>query len=211
MRKSLIAVAVVLALAALADVVARNVAESRLADHIDEHQSVTGTEVDIHGFSFLLQAARSEFGEVDVTLPTIQASASGSPVLQVDDVRLKLSDLHTSQMFTEAVADRVQGSGTVSYEQLTAILGVDVSYDEETGGLLLAAPRLNVGVRVEPSVDDDGNLTLGAAQLPPSLRQIASTAFGFSGIPDDLEVSAVRPTRDGLRITLLARNVAFAR
>ena len=141
MRKLIIALLGVLVLLVVADVVTRQVAESALADHIDSREEVTGTNVEIHGASFLIQAARSQFGEIDVEFPTLRGSSGvGALDLQVDDVTLTLHDVKTSNSFSRAVAQRVEGAGTVPYDEITRRLGIaSVGYDEETGGIVVSS------------------------------------------------------------------------
>lgn len=211
MRKLAIAAVAVLALLFVADLIARNVAESKLAEQIDAHESVQGSEVDIHGWSFLLQAARSTFGEVDVSLPVIQTKSGLGRELQVEDVQMTLHDLTVSDMFSKAVADRVVGTGTVPYEQLNQILGLEFGFDADSDGLRVTLPRLGVSATVSPGVDENGELTLGGAQIPGPLSTLVRQEFGFTGIPAELEVTAVKPTAAGLQVRLLARDVAFTR
>jgi len=210
MRKLALVALVLLGLLVVADLVARNVAESKLADHIDAQEGVQGTEVDIHGFSFLTQLVSSEFAEVDVTFPALSTDPGSGQDLQVHDVRLTLYDVETSETFTRAVASRVEGTGTVSYEQLSELLGVELRFDPASAGLRLSIPGRRISTVVQPSVDSSQGFVLG--DVPAAFaRMLRSDGFGFTGVPDEVSVTAVKPSETGLRVSLEAQDVPFAR
>ncbi|QDY81036.1 DUF2993 domain-containing protein [Streptomyces qinzhouensis] len=113
-----------------ADRIAVNMAESEVADRVRSSQGLTGTpSVSIKGFPFLTQVFSKELDGVDVGLKTVTATADGRPV-NITEVRAELSNVKINSDFSSAVADTADGSGRVSYEDLTraAPQGATVAY-----------------------------------------------------------------------------------
>ncbi|WP_186768044.1 LmeA family phospholipid-binding protein [Streptomyces qinzhouensis] len=130
LRISLIIVVVFGGLFVAADRIAVNMAESEVADRVRSSQGLTGTpSVSIKGFPFLTQVFSKELDGVDVGLKTVTATADGRPV-NITEVRAELSNVKINSDFSSAVADTADGSGRVSYEDLTraAPQGATVAY-----------------------------------------------------------------------------------
>ncbi|MGW1278991.1 LmeA family phospholipid-binding protein [Streptomyces tsukubensis] len=130
LRISLITAVVLGGLFVAADRVAVNMAESEVAERVKTSQGLARTpEVSINGFPFLTQVAGKKLDGVDVTLKSVTASADGRPV-NITDVRAELGDVKINSDFSSAVAGTADGSGRISYEDLTraAPQGATIGY-----------------------------------------------------------------------------------
>jgi len=220
MRKLLVALGVLALLFVVADRVAKHVVEGTLADHVEKMQSVNGVDVNITGFPFLTQVLGNHFDEVDVTLPHLDAGTLAGSI-EVQDVRVSLRDVETSDQFTKATAASATGSGFVPYSAFDQFDPIDVEYGgtspNGTAYLDISAPSLGAGtVRVAPSAADGMSLNLDAlsvlsAALPRELRTFVAAAHEFGGLPDGLTVKRMEANADGLRVTLTGSDVTIAR
>ncbi|MGV9312789.1 LmeA family phospholipid-binding protein [Streptomyces sp. NPDC003691] len=130
LRISLITAVVFGGLFVAADRVAVNMAESEVADRVRASQGLAGTpDVAIKGFPFLTQVFSKELDGVDVSLKGVTATADGRPV-SITEVRAELSDVKINSDFSSAVAGTADGSGRVSYSDLSraAPQGATVGY-----------------------------------------------------------------------------------
>lgn len=218
MRKLVIVVVVLVGLLVVGDVVARGMVESRLATAVDEHEGVSGAEVDIVGFPFLTQVLGNEFSEVAVSFPAMTASTvAGS--LQVDDVELTFYDVATSESYSQGVADRVVGTGTVPYSSFDAAGPLEVSYggesDDGTGLVRLSVPGIDAGILLAPSVYDDRSLRLTpdgtSLRLPGLVQSLVSTPLRLDGLPSKVRIDSMEATEEGIEVGLLASTVSFTR
>jgi hypothetical protein len=219
MRKLLVALGVLALLFVVADRASKYFVESTLADHIASTESVDGVDVSIGGFPFLTQVVGNHFDEVDVTLPHLDARTSAGSI-EVQDVRVSLRDVETSDRFTRATAGSATGSGFVPYSAFDRFDPITVAYGgtspDGTAYLKVSAPSLGAGaVRVAPSAADGLSLNLDvlsvlSAALPKELRTFVSAAHDF-GLPNGLTVKRIEATEDGLRVTLAGSDVTIAR
>jgi LmeA-like phospholipid-binding len=220
MRKLLVAVGVLALLFVVADRASKYFVESTLADHIASTESVAGADVSIGGFPFLTQVLSNHFDEVDVTLPRLDARTSAGSI-EVQDVRVSLRDVETSDRFSKATAGSATGSGFVPYGAFDHFDPITVDYGgtspDGTAYLNVSAPSLGAGtVRVAPSVANGLSLNFDAlsvpsAALPKGLRTFVSAAHDFGGMPDGLTIKRMDATADGLRVTLAGSDVSIAR
>jgi hypothetical protein len=219
MRRLLVALGVLVLLAVVADRGSKYLVENTLADHIESKESVTGVDVTIGGFPFLTQVIQNHFDEVDVTMPRIDAATSAGTV-EVEDVRISLRDVETAHRFTKAVAATARGSGFVPYSAFDQFDPIQVQYGGTTtdgsGYLLVSAPSLgSQTVRVTPSAANGLSLDLDAlsavsAALPRQLASFVRRAHEFAGVPGGITIKSVQATEDGLRVTLVGRDLAIA-
>lgn len=214
MRKLLVAVVLLALLLVVGDRVAASVVEGKLADRIDAHEGVDGAEVDVHGFPFITQVLGNHFGEVEVSLPALDAdTAAGS--LQVDDVTITLHDLKTADGFTRATARRVTGTGSIPYSQFDQYPQVAVAYGGD-GMLEVSAPSLGGrSVLIKPDLADGLTLdlsSLGASSaIPAPIRTFLQLSLDVGGLPDGITVDAIEATESSLDLTLTGRGVDLAR
>ncbi|MEU3597516.1 DUF2993 domain-containing protein [Streptomyces sp. NPDC006798] len=130
LRISLITAVVLGGLFVAADRIAVNYAESEVADKVRTSQGLSKTpDVSINGFPFLTQVAGKSLDEVEVSLKGVEATADGRPV-KITEVKAELADVKFDSNFSSAVAGRADGSGRVTYEDLTraAPQGATIAY-----------------------------------------------------------------------------------
>ncbi|MEO3928255.1 DUF2993 domain-containing protein [Micromonosporaceae bacterium B7E4] len=245
-RALVILVILLLVLAGLlvvADRVAAGVAERVIADQIDQEisrQNVQSAapEVTVGGFPFLTQVLGGRYDSIKVLLRDVQGPVQGTdaavkvPELTVDarDVTASLDTLRSGQ--GEVTAKTVQGTGTVAYDSVVALIDrPGVQLREQDGKLAVTAPvrvpileqELTVQGTANVSVDDDDIVVtfdrLTSADLPDNpviqtfvnnfARQL-SVRVPLPPLPFALQLHEVRPLPTGLAVTASARDVALS-
>ncbi|MEV1108492.1 DUF2993 domain-containing protein [Micromonospora sp. NPDC049751] len=240
-RKLLIGLVVLLLVVAgllvVADRVAVGVAERLIAERVSQEISNQGAQsaapdVEVGGMPFLTQVLDGRYERISISLRDVQASVDGDavrlPVLDVDarNVRASLDTLRTGQ--GDVVADTVDGTGTISYESLAALLKrPGLTLGEQGGKLAVSAPvdilgtKFTVAGTADVTVAKNGAVALrfnnlDAAGLPnlPLARTILSNyAKSISidvplpDLPFQLTVRKVQPLPEGLAVTADAKNV----
>jgi len=177
MRKLLVVLVVLAALAVVGDRVAAGVAEDELARRASAEAGVP-VAADIRGFPFLTQALGRSFSHV-----TLRADRYRVPQgLQVVDLDADLRDVDVTTP-TRPVAGSVRLDGTIPFREVEARLG-------------LAARSLSaVGsdrVRVARSVRVGGQVVAATAEARVTFVRgalvVAPTAAEVSGVPVDQSV-----------------------
>ncbi|HEX2050510.1 MAG TPA: DUF2993 domain-containing protein [Actinomycetota bacterium] len=189
MRKLLVALVVLIALAAVADVVARSVAEDRIAARLaTELRTTSDPAVDIGGWPFLYCVARGSIPSIEVS-----ADGAGKGVLRLSNVTLELEDVTFSPAELasgETRAVRVgggQGSATLTDRALTAALQRREESLEARfvgGALEVSSDVLNGRAAGDASIDG-GELTVSAAD------GAISHTFPLPGIADGVRYTSV--------------------
>ncbi|GIJ07505.1 DUF2993 domain-containing protein [Micromonospora andamanensis] len=240
-RKVLIGFVVLLlvlaGLVAIADRVAASVAERTIADEVRQQVAEQGAqssppEVEVGGFPFLTQVLDGRYERISIKLRDVQASVQGDavalPSLDVDarNVRASLDTLRTGQ--GEVVAETVNGTGTISYQSLAALLDREgLTLGERDGQLAVTAPvdvlgqRLTVTGTADIVVGEEGQVALkfddlnaeGLPDVPLARTLVNNFARSISvdvplpELPFQLTVREVRPQPQGLTVTADARDV----
>ncbi|WP_406073052.1 DUF2993 domain-containing protein [Micromonospora sp. NBC_01638] len=240
-RKLLIGLFVLLLLVAgllvVADRVAVGVAERAIADRVRQEVAKQGAQsakpvVKVAGTPFLTQVLDGRYQRISIKLRDVQASVEGDavrlPVLDVDarNVRASLDTLRTGQ--GDVVADTVNGTGTISYDSLAALLKrPGLTLGEQNGKLAVTAPvdilgqKLTVSGTADVTVADNGAVALrfndldaaGLPNLPLARALLNNYAKSISvdvplpDLPFQLAVREVRPLPEGLAVTADAKNV----
>ncbi|MET8305958.1 DUF2993 domain-containing protein [Micromonospora sp. NPDC005173] len=240
-RKLLIGLVVLLLLMAgllvIADRVAVGVAERAIADRVSQEVTKQGAQaaapdVEVGGTPFLTQVLDGRYQRISIKLRDVQASVEGDAVrllvLDVDarNVRASLDTLRTGQ--GDVVADTVNGTGTISYESLAALLDrPGLTLGEQGGKLAVTAPvdilgqTLTVSGTADVTVAKSGAVALrfndldaeGLPNLPLARALLNNYAKGISidvplpDLPFQLAVREVRPLPEGLAVTADAKNV----
>ncbi|MGS2613206.1 LmeA family phospholipid-binding protein [Micromonospora sp. LZ34] len=240
-RKVLITLVVLLLLLAgllvVADRVAAAVAERAIADQVRQEVAKQNAqsappEVEVGGFPFLTQVLDGRYERISIVLRDVQGAVQGDavsvPRLDVDarDVRASLDTIRSGQ--GEVVADRVNGTGTISYDSLAKLLDrPGLRLGEQDGRLAVTAPvdilgqRLTVTGTADITVGEQGKVALrfndlnaeGLPNVPLARTLLNNYAKGISvdvplpELPFQLAVREVRPLPEGLAVSADARNV----
>lgn len=220
MRKLVLVAVTVLVLLGIADFVGERVIEDRIASRTDQTLQVTGTKVDITGWPFLTQVLRNRFGRIEVSLPSVER-AVGPGSLRVQEVRIRLHDVVTSDRYTTAVARSADGSGLIPFEQFDRLEPLSVRYggtsEDGRGYLELSVPSLGgATVRVVPDVVggtslDFENPDRSSGAVTAAISRFLSRNLEISGLPAGVTVTEVRATPDGLRVALTGDEVRLGR
>ncbi|GAB3857023.1 hypothetical protein GCM10029963_54410 [Micromonospora andamanensis] len=184
------------------------------------------------GFPFLTQVLDGRYERISIKLRDVQASVQGDavalPSLDVDarNVRASLDTLRTGQ--GEVVAETVNGTGTISYQSLAALLDREgLTLGERDGQLAVTAPvdvlgqRLTVTGTADIVVGEEGQVALkfddlnaeGLPDVPLARTLVNNFARSISvdvplpELPFQLIVREVRPQPQGLTVTADARDV----
>lgn len=233
----LVLLLVVAGLLVVADRVAVGVAERTIADRVRQEVTKQGAQaaepdVEVAGTPFLTQVLDGRYQRISIKLRDVQASVEGNavrlPVLDVDarNVRASLDTLRTGQ--GDIVADTVNGTGTISYDSLAALLNrPGLTLGEQNGKLAVTAPvdilgqKLTVSGTADVTVADNGAVALrfndldaaGLPNLPLARALLNNYAKGISvdvplpELPFQLAVREVRPLPEGLAVTADAKDV----
>ncbi|MFI7021338.1 DUF2993 domain-containing protein [Micromonospora sp. NPDC049900] len=228
---------VLVGLLVIADRVAANVAERTIADEVRQQVAQQGAqsappEVEVGGFPFLNQVLDGRYERITIRLRDVQGSVQGDavalPSLDVDarNVRASLDTLRTGQ--GDVVAETVNGTGTISYQSLAALLDRDgLALAEQDGKLAVTAPlevlgqRLTVTGIAEIVVGEQGQIALrfddlNAEGLPNvaiartllnNFARSISVDVPLPELPFQLTVREVVPRPEGLTVTADARDV----
>ncbi|MBE1486689.1 hypothetical protein H4W31_002327 [Plantactinospora soyae] len=227
----------------IADRVSAGIAERVVADQVDQQltkQNVQSSapEVTVGGFPFLTQVLGGRYDSINVVLRDLQGPVQGTtttvrvPELTADarNVTASLDTLRTGQ--GEVTAETVQGTATVAYDSVVALIdrpGVELR--EQDGKLAVTAPvrvpilEQNLTVRGTAKLTVQGTdivinfERLTADDLPdnPAIQsfisafaQQLSVRVPLPALPFELELQEVRPMPNGLAVTGSARNVSLS-
>ncbi|MEU1398116.1 DUF2993 domain-containing protein [Micromonospora zamorensis] len=240
-RKLLIGLVVLLLVVAgllvVADRVAVGVAEREIAKRVSQEVTKQGAQaaepdVKVFGTPFLTQVFDGRYQRISINLRDVQAPVEGDvvrlSVLDVDarNVRASLDTLRTGQ--GDIVADTVNGTGTISYDSLAALLKrPGLTLGEQNGKLAVTGPadilgrKITISGTADVTVADNGAVALrfndlDAAGLPNlplargllnSLAKDISIDVPLPDLPFQLAVREVRPLPEGLAVTADAKNV----
>lgn len=231
MRTLLIGLLVVAGLAVAVDRGAEAYAESAIADRIDA-QLDQRPEVEIEGWSFLLQAVQGEYEQITVTGE--RASRSG---VVVSDFRAELLDVTVplSEVIQGSVAQvptrLIRGSALLRFEDindLAEIAGSGLTLQAAGAGRVRVSGTIEIaGARVQASaVSDvrlDGNsivvrssgFEVNGAPAPAAVRaaigDLFDVRFALPTLPYDLRIERLTVTDEGIRLAASARGVVLTR
>jgi hypothetical protein len=220
----------------VADRVAASVAERELGNMVadqlvDQGAKSAPPEVTVGGFPFLTQVLAGKYESVQIRLRDLEGAVDGEgvrvPVVNVDarNVSASLETIRTGK--GDVVAETIDGTATISYASVVALMdqpGVRLS--EQGGKLLVTAPLDVAGQRVtlrgtaELSVANSriqirwADVTAdGLPQIPGAqalLNQYArriSISVPVPELPFELDLRGVEARPDGLAVDAQALNV----
>ncbi len=163
---------------------------------------------------------RLRFDEVHVVLPGLEVGQEGKPIRA--DVDLVLRDVAASRRFTRYVAGSLTGTTRFSWQQVSAVVGQDVSAAPGgrvalTYGFTIAGVRVTAQASAEPQLDASGSLYLtgvqvvvAGIQVPASIvKQIADSLLRPVplGLPQGIGATRVTAEPDGLTFGLAGHDV----
>lgn len=227
-RSWLIAVVVLVAVLIAVDRISLVVAEHRAAAQIRSAQGLSSTpSVHVDGFPFLTQLASGTLDTVKVTAKDLSLGENGRTLhLQQLDAVLHHVRLHG---LSSATARTATATVLIAYRELTAVLGVPISYaGTSPDGRGRIAARVSVtalGQQVSGSasaeVSAGGNAIrfvdiradAGGVQVPDqvtaALSNVFSVPLSLARLPFHLSVQSARATADGVTVVFTATDVSY--
>lgn len=232
----LVALLVLIGLLVVADRVAAGVAERAIAEQVSQEAGrreirSEPPEVTVGGFPFLTQVLAGRYESISILVRDIRTPGEleglRMPVLEVDarNVTASIDTIRTGQ--GEVVAETVEGTGTIGYDNVVNFIDQPgLTLREEEGQLRVRAPLTVLGqeVTVQGTAKlsiSDGEVFVGfdeltAEGMPDSelaeqaliayARQI-SVRLPVPAMPFDLRVREVHALPEGLSVTATAQDV----
>lgn len=234
MRRTVIILIVLLALAVAGDFGARSVAQTALADQIQVSASLPDPPtVKITGFPFLAQVITGRYRAVDVTVEALPATDG----LRVDGVRASFTGVHLpvsellGSQHRNVPVDRAEATGTVAFASLDAAAAIalgagtmTVRFSDGGEGLLGINARYT-GAGGPLTVTATARIALSAHRLtlavtrssldsvPAPLRSEVAGLLGMSldlqELPLNLEPSSVTVGPGGVTVRASAANLVL--
>ena len=220
---------VVCVLALAADRIALRVAESDAAERIEKEYGFSQRpDIEIKGFPFLTQLMARKFDTVDVRIDGINAVGGGGRTLRLDGVSGELEGVRIEgDNWDRATADKADGKVTITYDDISAALGVvDVSYGgkgaagenkvKATVGTSFLGQRLEESLLGKVSVVDGNTIRLratgvdnlkGVPGLEDFVRDRMDYNWTINDLPPGIRLTDVEVTEDGIVVTGSGRDV----
>lgn len=177
-------------------------------------------EVHVRGFPVLTQLAAGTLRHVDITAHDIPASDTTGP-LPVSELSLRLEELKKSDDDTEALARSAEATALLSYPDLSAALGLEISRgtrpDQVRASVLLPTGD-DVTVAATVSVLSGNRIAFKDFQVTGGLLpEVGRIALGkvferpiqLRNIPQGLHLRSVTTTESGLMARLSGESVTF--
>ncbi|GAA3810065.1 hypothetical protein GCM10022403_049940 [Streptomyces coacervatus] len=177
-------------------------------------------DVRIHGFPVLTQLASGTLRHVDITAHDLPAAGADRP-LPVSRLDLDLDGLTKSDDDTEAQARSAEATAFLSYPDLSAALGLEVSRGAGPGriGAKVQLPfggAATVTTTVSAASGNRiafGRFTVVGGALPAAgevlLDKVFTRPIQLRNIPDGLHLRSVTTTATGLSARFSGRSVTF--
>jgi hypothetical protein len=232
-RLLVVLVVVVVVLVAI-DRIALVVAERAGAHTVQASQDLDRTpSVSVAGFPFLTQLATGHFGKVTMSASDLTVGQNGRTV-RLAKVGVDLHGVKVARDLSSVGADSATATGLISYPDLSATLGVPLTYGgpspdgvgrttarrsvtvagQQVSGSATAEVVIENGALrfVSPHIAVDG---AAGADVPQPVVDSLSTVYGapiaLTRLPFGLVVHSVTARPDGVRITLTGRDLSFRR
>ncbi|MFE7836039.1 DUF2993 domain-containing protein [Streptomyces sp. NPDC057474] len=196
--------------------------ESRTAEAFQEGMDTPARpDVEVHGFPVLAQAASGTLDQVDITAHDIPAKGFDRP-LPVTELSLELDGLTKSDDDSAARARSAEATAFLSYADLSAALGLDVSqgYGSDRIRVRVLTPLgFEVTTTTTVSVTSGNRIAFkdfkvaGRVTLPECGEKLLDKVFAkpiaLRNIPDGLRLRSVTPTGMGLTAHFSGKSVTF--
>jgi hypothetical protein len=223
-RTFLVTVLVVAVLLVVADRVGLYVAERTAGNTIQSSQDLPNRpSVDVSGFPFLTQLASGNFDKITVTADDVPVGQKVR-VLDITRIKVVLSGVNVARDFSRVTARTATAVATVSFDELSRRLGIQVSY--AGNGRIKAAKRVTVlGTTVQASLSARPALVNGAlaftgtaidnagrlgGDVSSALNQVFDLSVPLQGIPFDIRVRSLQVDGSGVHIELTGSNLTYS-
>ena len=224
MRKLLIFLVILLVLVVGIDIGGRALAESKAGEAIASKTGGVAPSVDIHGFSFLVQALPGHYSNITLTSNDIVVGPIKgiSAKVELYTVDFPLSDALKGDT-SHLTAGQVQLTGTIAADKITALLpqaGVKISAG--TGGSIRLTTTVSIaGQSIPVTADLVSSYTSGALHLDAEnvdaagytvpdvagLTKDLSLSLPLAGLPFTVEAAQLTASGSNLVLTATANNV----
>jgi hypothetical protein len=185
----LVLLVVIVGLLVAGDRVAANFAEKKIAEQVSQEvaaQNVQSAppEVSVGGFPFLTQVLAGNYEKISIVMRDIKGDVNGDAVslprldVVAHDVKASLDTLRSGQ--GEVVAKTVDGTGTISYDSVTALIDQPGLKLEEREGKLIATAPIEV-LQQRFTVSGAAELSVEGKQIKIQLKD--ATAEGLPAVP----------------------------
>lgn len=225
---------VVLAVVLVAlDRVALVVAERQIASKVQsKEQLASRPSVSIEGFPFLTQVAADHFHAARLSASNLTVGDRGRTVT-LSTLHARLTGIRTARNFSSATAGLVTGTATLSYPELSRVVGVNLVYDGGTtdgNGRVKAIKSVSIlgktlsgAVSAEVRIIGGDQLQFSAIQVgipqagilvPQSVTDELSSVFknqlSLKGLPFRLQIQRLTATQQGVTITASGHDVSLS-
>ena len=179
--------------------------------------------VTVDGFPFLVQVVTRDVRSVRVSAGRVGVSTDAG-LLPIDHTDLVLTDITSPDWFKTMTAGHIEGIALVTYEDLTRLGNVPVTYvNDGRVEIQVTAQVLGVDVRAKitgkPRLDQkeqamtltDPTIAIADVSLPNLTAQALLKALlkpiPLQGVPLGLKLSAVTAEEDGVHLAVNGDNV----
>jgi hypothetical protein len=221
------------------DRVAANFAEKKIAEQVSQEVAAQNAqsappEVSVGGFPFLTQVLSGKYEKISIVMRDVKGDVNGDAVslprldVVAHDVSASIDTLRTGQ--GEVVAKTVDGTGTITYDTVTALVDQPgLKLAEREGKLIASAPIevLNqqftvsgaadlsvegrqVRIRLKDATAEGLPAVPLAQQVVSNFIQRISISFDVPALPFDMALKDVEPTPEGLAVTATANDVPIS-
>jgi len=237
LRRTLITLVIVLAVAALGDRVANALAERRIAAEVTEAAAEYGAysdrrpDVTIHGWPFVTQAWSGDFERIDIELREVGAEGLTFPTLDMAAHGVTADWRDFAAGSSQITAEEVEVSGTLSLASLEELLRERTGYDlnlHEDGTASVSTVVEAAGMEFEivgtgaiELTEDQLRFVPDAVealtgQLPPAatpyveeVRERMSTVIAVPELPWGLRLTEIAIDAEGVTVSGSAADVAL--
>lgn len=224
-RWVIISVVALVVLLVVADRVGDAVAERAAADTLQSSQHLEQRpDVNIAGFPFLTQLATGHYGKITVTATDVPLGRNARG-LTLSRLEVVLHHLTVSRSFSHFHADTAEATGTISLDELGAVLGAKLGYAGNgrvaiTRAVAARGRTSHVRVTAKPYLHD-GALGFGdpsvvgadgaSGRAIDSLTRLFRIDIPLQDIPFHVRVKSLTVGPDGVAIMLAGQDLVYTR
>ncbi|MFG2833524.1 DUF2993 domain-containing protein [Streptomyces zaomyceticus] len=218
-RNGLIAAALALLAAAGSEVLATQYAQDRIADSVRRDIGLdSAPQVQVNGFPVSLQLARRVITEADIDAAQVPAALNGR-VLTIQDLAIRLHGIRQEQGGRER-ADEAEVTATITYEDLSAFYGAEITRGHGTGQVVATARVPLLGkISASAHVEVAGSRAIGvndvrlSENVPPAARTLLEKALErqapLDNLPEGLVLQSVAVTDQGIVALMTGHDVGL--